>query len=52
MDIFLRPQNYARHLVPYLNDMRALLTLSEVYDAFVAGHFSVQMSKGNSIAFH
>ena len=45
-------QNYARHLVPYLNDMRALLTLSEVYDAFVAGHFSVQMSKGNSIAFH
>ena len=45
-------QNYARHLVPYLNDMRALLTLSEVYDTFVAGHFRVQMSKGNSIAFH
>ena len=46
------PQNYARHLVPYLNDMRALLTLPVVYDAFVAGHFSVQMSKGYSIAFH
>ena len=46
-------QNYARYLVPYLNDIHALPTvMPEVYDAFVAGHFSAQMSKGNSIAFH
>ena len=46
-------QNYARYLVPYLNDMRALpIVMPEVYDAFVVGHFSVQMSKGNSIAFY
>ena len=41
-------QNYARYLIPYLNNKRALPTvMPEVYDAFVAGHFSVQMSKGN-----
>ena len=46
-------QSYVRYLVPYLNDMCAFPTvMPEVYDAFVAGHFSVQMSKGNSIAFH
>ena len=37
-------QNYVRYLIPYLNDMRALPTvMPEVYDAFVAGHFSVQI---------
>ena len=41
-------QNYARYLIPYLNDMSALPTIMpEVFDAFVAGHFSVQMSKDN-----
>ncbi|CAB4007601.1 Hypothetical predicted protein [Paramuricea clavata] len=41
-------QNYARYLIPYLNDMRALPTvMPEVYDAFLAGDFSVQMSKSN-----
>ena len=41
-------QKYARYLIPYLNDMRALPTvMPEAYDAFVAGHFSVQMSKDN-----
>ena len=46
-------QNYARYLVPYLNDIRALPTvMPEVCDAFVAGHFSAQMSKGGPIAFH
>ena len=46
-------QNYARYLVPYLNDIRALPTVTpEVYDAINAGHISAQMSKGNSIAFH
>lgn len=41
-------QNYARFTVPYLNNMRALpKVILEVYDAFVASHFSVQMSKGN-----
>ena len=45
-------QNYTRYLAPYLNDMRALPTLPEVYDAFVAGHFGLQTSKGSSITFH
>ena len=46
-------QNYAGYLVPYLNDMRALPTvMPEVYGAYVAGHFSAQMGKGSSIAFH
>ena len=41
-------QNYARYLVPYLDDMRALPeTMPEVYTAFLEGHFSVQMSKAN-----
>ena len=41
-------QKYARYLIPYLNDMRALPTvMPEAYDAFVAGHFSVQMPKDN-----
>ena len=41
-------QNYSRYLLPFLDDMRSLPTaMPEVYDAFVAGHFSVQMSKNN-----
>ena len=41
-------QNYARYLVPFLNDMRGLsVTMSEVYRAFKDGQFSVQMSKDN-----
>ena len=41
-------QNYARYLVPFLNDMHGLsVTMPEVYRAFKDGQFSVQMSKDN-----
>jgi len=40
--------NYARYLVPFLNDMRSLpVTMPEVHSAFKDGQFSVQMSKNN-----
>ena len=35
------PQNYARYLIPFLNDM------PEVYNAFLNGEFSVQMGEAN-----
>ena len=41
-------QNYARYLVPFLNDMRSLSTvMPEVYAAFSNGQFSIQMGKRN-----
>ena len=41
-------QNYARYLVPFLNDMRGLsVTMPEVYRALKDGQFSVRMSKDN-----
>ena len=41
-------QNYARYLVPYLNDLLGLpTTMPAVYDAFMDGQFSVQMGKLN-----
>lgn len=41
-------QNYARYLIPFLNDMRGLSdTIPEVYSAFKKGHFSVQMGDKN-----
>ena len=41
-------QNYARYLVPFLNDMRSLsTTMPEVYAAFSNGQFSIQMGKRN-----
>ena len=41
-------QNYARYLVPFLNDMRHLsVTMPEVYTAFTKGQFSVQMGSRN-----
>ena len=41
-------QNYARYLVPFLNDMRGLsVTMSVVYHAFKGGQYTVQMSKDN-----
>ena len=40
--------NYARYLIPFLNDMRSLpVTMPEVYSAFTEGQFSVQMSRNN-----
>lgn len=40
--------NYARYLVPFLNDMRSLpVTMPEVYSAFKDGQFSVQISRNN-----
>lgn len=40
--------HYAKYLVPYIADMRALPeVMPDVYAAFVQGHFSVQMSKNN-----
>ena len=41
-------QNYARYLVPFLNDMRSLsVTIPVVYSAFKNGQFLVQMSRNN-----
>ena len=41
-------QNYARYLIPFLNDMRSLsTTMPEVHAAFSNGQFSVQMGKRN-----
>ena len=37
----LDPQNYARYLIPFVNDM------PEVYNAFLNGEFSVQMGEAN-----
>lgn len=43
--------NYARYLVPFLNDMRSLpVTMPEVYSAFKDGQFSVQISRNNPFA--
>ena len=40
--------NYARYLIPFLNDMRELQSSKpEVYGAFLSGEFSVQMSHTN-----
>ena len=41
-------QNYARCLIPFLDDMRHLpVRMPEVYTAFNKGHFSVQMGGRN-----
>ena len=41
-------QNYARYLIPFLNDMLRLpLSMSEVYDAFLNEEFWVQMGEAN-----
>ena len=41
-------QNYARYLIPFLDDMRHLpVRMPEVYTAFKKGHFSVQMGGRN-----
>lgn len=41
-------QNYARYLIPYVNDMRKLpSSKSNVHEAFVNGEFSVQIGKSN-----
>ena len=40
--------NYARYLVPFLNDMGSLpVTMPEVHSAFKDGQFFVQMSRNN-----
>ena len=40
--------NYARYLVPFLNDMRSLpVTMPEVYSAFKDGQFFVQISRNH-----
>jgi len=37
-------QNYARYLIPFLDDLRHLpVRMSKVYTAFSKGHFSVQL---------
>ena len=42
-------QNYARYLIPFLNDMRSLPNkMPEVQNAFENGEFSVQMGYKNS----
>ncbi len=42
-------QNYARYLIPFMNDMRDLpFRMSEVHTAFKKGYFSVQMADGNT----
>ena len=42
-------QNYARYLIPFLDDMRHLsVRMPEVYTAFNKGQFSVQMGARNS----
>ena len=44
-------QNYAKYLLPFLNDMRSLPTTHpEVYQAFCQGEFSVQMSNANGFS--
>ena len=41
-------QNYARYLIPFLNDMLRLpSSMPEVYNAFLNGEFSVQMGEAN-----
>ena len=41
-------QNYARYLIPFLDDMRQLpVKKPEVYTAFIKGQFSVQMGDRN-----
>ena len=41
-------QNYARYLIPFLNDMLRLpSSMPEVYNAFLNGEFSVQMVEAN-----
>lgn len=41
-------QNYARYLIPFLDDMRHLsVSMPEVYTALNKGQFSVQMGAGN-----
>ena len=43
-------QNYARYLIPFLNDMLRLPSSTpEVYNAFFNGEFSVQMGKANPL---
>ena len=43
-------QNYARYLIPFLNDMLRLpSSMPEVYNAFLNGEFSVQMGEANPI---
>ena len=40
-------QNYARYLIPFLNDMvRLPSSMPEVYNAFLNGEFLVQMGEG------
>lgn len=44
-------QNYAKYMVPYLNDMKSLQKLHPaVYKAFLEGSFSVQMSESNGFS--
>lgn len=44
-------QNYAKYMVPYLNDMKSLPQLyPAVYKAFLEGSFSVQMSESNGFS--
>ena len=41
-------QNYARYLIPFLNDMLKLpLSMPEVSNVFLNGEFSVQMGEAN-----
>ena len=41
-------QNYARYLIPFLDDMRHLpVRMPEVYTAFIKGHFFIQMGGRN-----
>ena len=41
-------QNYARYLIPYINDMRKLPSSKpKVHEAFVNGEFNVQIGKSN-----
>ena len=46
-------QNYARYLVPFLNDTRSLSTTKpEVHAAFSNGQFLIQMGKRNPFGCH
>ena len=41
--------NYARYLTPFLGEMLNLeVDHPEIYNAFIQGHFSVQLSEGNT----